>query len=141
VATIVGPRIAERLGSKIRAVVVTQGASVLFLLLMGFSPLFWLSGAAFLIRSALMNMSNPLYSAFTMEQTPERERGAVNSLLQLMWEVGWTAGPYISGVVQARYGFAPLFVGTATLYGLAIGLTWVFFRNTEVQAKPASATV
>jgi predicted MFS family arabinose efflux permease len=58
-----------------------------------------------------------------MEQTPERERGAVNSVMQLMWEVGWTVGPYLSGVVQARYGFAPLFISTATLYGIAIGLT------------------
>jgi MFS family permease len=133
VATVIGPRIAERLGSKIKAVVFTQGASLVFLLIMGFAPvsMFWLSGLAFLIRGALMNMSSPLYSAFAMEQTPERERGAVNSVMTLMWEVGWTVGPYLSGVVQARYGFAPLFLSTAILYGIAIGLTWVFFRNTE----------
>lgn len=140
VATLVGPRSAELLGSKIKAVVVTQGASVIMLLLMGFAPVFWLSGAAFLVRSALMNMSNPLYSAFSMEQTPEREHGAVNSVMALMWEVGWTVGPYLSGVVQARYGFAPLFVSTATLYGLAIGLTWLFFRNAEAQRASASVS-
>jgi MFS family permease len=139
VATVVGPRIAERLGSKIKAVVVTQGTSIVFLLLMGFSPVFGLSGVAFLIRGALMNMSNPLYSAFAMEQTAERERGAVNSMLQLMWEVGWTVGPYISGVVQERYGFAPLFAATALLYSAAIGLTWLFFRNTETKVKVAQA--
>lgn len=135
-ATVVGPRIAERLGSKIRAVVFTQGGSLLFLLVMGFAPVYWIAGAAFLVRGALMNMSNPLYSAFAMEQTPERERGAVNSVMQLMWEVGWTVGPYLSGVVQARYGFAPLFLSTATLYGIAIGLTWLFFRNTERTSAP-----
>jgi len=136
VATVIGPRIAERLGGKIKAVVFTQGGSLLFLLMMGFAPLFWISGLAFLIRGALMNLSNPLYSAFAMEQTPERERGAVNSVMQLMWEVGWTVGPYLSGVVQARYGFAPLFLSTATLYGLAIGLTWVFFRSAEQPPVP-----
>lgn len=140
VATLVGPRIAERLGSKIKAVVATQGASVLFLLMMGFVPAYWIAAVAFLIRGALMNMSNPLYSTFTMEQTPERERGTVNSMLQLTWEVGWTVGPYLSGVVQARYGFAPLFLGTATLYSLAIGLTWLFFHDTEARAKAAAAT-
>jgi MFS family permease len=136
-ATVVGPRIAERLGGKIRAVVFTQGGSLLFLLVMGFTPVYWLSGFAFLIRGALMNMSNPLYSAFAMEQTPERERGAVNSVMQLMWEVGWTVGPYLSGVVQARYGFSPLFISTACLYGIAIGLTWLFFRHAE--QTPAAA--
>ena len=139
VATLVGPRIAERLGSKIKAVVATQGASVLFLLVMGFAPAYWIAAVAFLIRGALMNMSNPLYSTFTMEQMPERERGTVNSMLQLTWEVGWTVGPYVSGVVQARYGFAPLFLSTATLYGVAIGLTWLFFHDTEAQAKSAAA--
>ena len=136
VATVIGPRIAARLGSKIKAVVFTQAGSLLFLLVMGFTPVLWISGFAFLIRGALMNMSNPLYSAFAMEQTPERERGAVNSVMQLMWEVGWTVGPYLSGVVQARYGFAPLFLSTAILYGIAIGLTWVFFRSAEQPPVP-----
>ncbi len=137
-ATVVGPRLAERLGGKVRAVVFTQGASVAFLLLVGFAPAFWLSGLAFLIRGALMNMSNPLYSAFAMERTPERERAAVNSVMQLMWEVGWTVGPYLSGVVQARYGFAPLFLSTAVLYSLAIVLTWAFFHNAETQTLAAA---
>lgn len=136
VATVIGPRLAEWLGGKVRAVVFTQGASLLFLLTMGFSPVFWLSGLAFLVRGALMNLSNPLYSAFAMERTAERERGAVNSMMQLMWEVGWTVGPYLSGVVQARWGFSPLFVATAGLYAAAIGLTWLFFRHAE--AEPAS---
>jgi MFS family permease len=139
VATVIGPGLAERWGGKIKAVVITQAASVVLLLLMGFAPFFWMSGLAFLMRAALMNMSNPLYSAFSMEQTPEQDRGAVNSVMQLMWEVGWTVGPYLSGVVQARWGFSPLFLATALLYGLAIGLTWTFFRHAERPAPlPAS---
>jgi MFS family permease len=133
IATVIGPRLAEWLGGKVRAVVFTQGASLLFLLVMGFSPVFWLSGFAFLVRGALMNLSNPLYAAFAMERTAERERGAVNSMMQLMWEVGWTVGPYLSGVVQARWGFSPLFIATASLYGVAIGLTWLFFHHAETK--------
>jgi predicted MFS family arabinose efflux permease len=57
--------------------------------------------------------------------------------MALMWEVGWTVGPYLSGVVQARYGFAPLFVSTAVLYSLAVVLTWVFFRGAEARPEPA----
>ncbi len=132
-ATVIGPRLAEGLGGKIKTIVVTQGISIFFLLIIGFAPVFWMSGGAFLVRSALMNMSNPLYSAFAMEQTPERERAAVNSVMALMWEVGWAVGPYLSGVVQARWGFAPLFISTAVLYTLAIGLTWLFFRDKETE--------
>jgi len=137
VATLIGPRLAEGLGSKVRTVVVTQGFSIAFLLLLGFTPNVWLAGLAFLLRGALMNMSSPLYSAFAMEQTPEHERAAVNSVLTLMWQVGWAVGPYLSGLVQAGYGFAPLFVATAVLYLAATALMWLFFRQAE--ARPEAA--
>jgi len=138
VATVIGPSIAARLNSKIKAVVFTQAASLFFLLLMGFVPSFWVAGGSFLLRAALMNMASPLYSAFAMENTVERERGAVNSVMSLMWEVGWTVGPYFSGVVQARWGFGPLFVLTSILYAIAIALTWQFFHRTEAEARLAA---
>lgn len=133
VATFLGPWLARQVGGKIRAVVATQGLSLFFLLILGFVPVFPIAGLAFLARAALMNMSNPLYSAFSMEQIPERERGAVNSMLQMTWEIGWAVGPYLSGVVQQRYGFAPLFLSTAFLYGLSTGLVWRFFKDAEAQ--------
>lgn len=141
VASIIAPRLAERLGSKIKAVVMTQGLSLLFLLILGFTPVLPLAALAFLARGALMNMSSPLYSAFTMEQVAERERGAVNSMLQMMWEIGWTVGPYLSGVVQQRYGFTPLFLSTATLYGVAIWLTWTFFGKAEATSPELQMVV
>jgi MFS family permease len=137
VATLIGPKLAEALESKVKAVVVTQGLSIAFLLLLGFAPNVWLAGLAFLIRGALMNMSNPLYSSFAMEQTAEHERAAVNSVLTLMWQVGWAVGPYLSGLVQAGYGFAPLFVTTASLYAVATALMWMFFRQVETRPQPA----
>ena len=139
VATVIGPALAQRLGSKIRTVVLVQGASLFFLQVLGFVPVFWVAGGSFLLRAALMNMASPLYSAFAMENTAERERGAVNSVMTLMWEVGWTVGPYLSGVVQARWGFSPLFVLTGLLYALAISLTWRFFGRTEAEAEAARA--
>lgn len=138
VATLIGPKLAEALDSKIRAVVVTQGLSIAFLLLLGFAPNVWLAGLAFLVRGALMNMSSPLYSSFVMEQTVEHERAAVNGVLTLMWQAGWAVGPYLSGVVQAGYGFAPLFIATAALYAVATALMWLFFRQVESRPEPAS---
>lgn len=139
-ASVVGPKIAERVGGKIRAVVLTQGLSLPFLLLIGFSGVLPIAALAFLMRGALMNVSSPLYSAFAMEAVSERERGAVNSVMQLTWEVGWTVGPYLSGVVQQRAGFAPLFLSTSILYGVAITLTWAFHGRAEARlAEAASA--
>ena len=84
-----------------------------------------------------MNMSAPLYSAFSMEQTPEREQGVVSSVMNVAWQIGWSVGPYLSGLVQVRYGFTPLFLTTTVLYLFAIGLMWRFFSRTENVSVPA----
>jgi predicted MFS family arabinose efflux permease len=128
IACIIGPRLVGNLGGKVRTVVFGQGVSLVFLLLIGFSPWPWLAVIGFLVRGAMMNMVAPLFDAFALEQSHESEHGAVNSIRNLAWNVGWTVGPYISGLVQQRYGFSPLFVSTAVLYALGIGLTWIFFR-------------
>ncbi len=131
VGSVIGPRLATKLGGKIRAVVLTQGGSLAFLMLVGFSPFLWLVSISFLLRGTLMNMAVPLYHAFAMQQIQEREQGTVNSVIELAWQVGWAVGPYISGLVQASYGFTPLFLATATLYAASIGSTWVFFHKHE----------
>jgi predicted MFS family arabinose efflux permease len=128
VACLVAPRLVGNLGGKIRTVVIGQGISLIFLLAIGFSPWPWLAVIGFLVRGALMNMVAPLFDAFALELTHESEHGAVNSVRNLAWNVGWAVGPYISGVVQQRWGFAPLFINTAVLYALSIFLTWIFFR-------------
>ena len=141
VGSIAAPRLSTRLGGKVRAIVVTQSASLVFLLMAGFAPLLWLSSIGFLVRTMLMNMASPLYAAFCMERTPEQHHGLVNSFLNLSWNIGWAVGPYISGVVQERYGFAPLFITTAILYGAAVLLTWGFFQGMDNLPLPPQPIV
>jgi predicted MFS family arabinose efflux permease len=131
IGSIIGPRLTTQLGGKIRTVAFTQLASVVFMLMIGFVPSLWIAGFSVLMRSALMNMSSPLYSAFCMEQTPEHQQGFVSSVMNVAWQVGWSVGPFVSGLVQVRYGFAPLFITTTVLYLLAVSVMWRFFRNTE----------
>jgi MFS family permease len=128
IASFIGPRLVGNLGGKIRMIVLVQAISLVFLLIMGFSSLLWLAVIGFLVRGTLMNMVAPLFDAFAMEQTPEAEQGAVNSIRAWAWNAGWAVGPYISGLVQERWGFMPLFVTTGILYAIGIGLTWIFFR-------------
>jgi MFS family permease len=139
VGSLIGPRLAVRLGGKVRAVTLTQFSSLVFLMLIGFSPFYWLAAVGFLMRTMLMNMATPLYSAFCMEQVPERDQGVVNSVLNISWQMGWSVGPYISGLVQENYGFTPLFLATGALYLIAILTMWSFFQKAEraMQALPA----
>ncbi|MCX6038224.1 MAG: MFS transporter, partial [Chloroflexi bacterium] len=61
IACIIGPRLVGNLGGKVRMVVLGQAASLVFLLLIGFSPWPWLAVIGFLLRGALMNMVAPLF--------------------------------------------------------------------------------
>jgi MFS family permease len=127
IGTLVGPLLIDALGSKIRAVVFTTTVSLGFLLLVGFSKLGWLAALGFLGRGVFISIGMSLYAAYSMEQIAPAEQGAVNSLLNICWQVGWVVGPYVSGVVQTNYGFTPLFVAAGILYGLAVILVWGFF--------------
>lgn len=141
IGSLVGPRLTTRLGGKIRTVAFTQFSSVLFMLMIGFVPWLWIAGFAFLMRAALMNMAAPLYSAFCMEQTPEHQQGLTSSVLNIAWQIGWSVGPYISGVVQEQYGFTPLFIATTFLYLLAISVMWRFFHDAERVQLSSTAAV
>lgn len=131
VATVIGPRVAQRMNSKIATVVLTQGLSLVFLVMLGFTPFPWLAAVSFLARGTFMNMAHPLYNTFSMEQFNPSQQGVANSVINLAWTAGWAVGPYISGIVQTRYGYDPLFVATSSLYAVAIGLSFVFFYRME----------
>jgi predicted MFS family arabinose efflux permease len=132
VATLAAPLLAQRWG-KIRSVALAQAASLPFLLIIGFAPSLPLAVLAFWFRGALMNLGGPIYSAFTMEHVTKDERATVNAFSSVTWNIGWAVCPYLSGLVQQRWGFGPLFVMTSVLYGLAAALTYVFFAGGELR--------
>ncbi len=131
IGSILGPRLVKKFNSKIRVVVMTQASSLVFLLILAFSPFAWLAAIGYLLRGMLMNMAVPLYNAFCMENVAENEQGVVNSLISNSWTAGWAIGPFLSGLIQIRYGFQPLFLITATIYMLSILSTWIFFGKYE----------
>jgi MFS family permease len=139
VATLASPLLAERWG-RIRSLVLTQLVSIPFLLLIGFSGMFWVATTAFWVRAALMNMGNPLYSAFAMQQFTERERATVSGLMGMSWNIGWTLGPYLSGYMQEHpaIGFKPIFLVTCTLYIVASLLERAFFQRLDDRQRRAA---
>jgi len=135
---LIAPPLADRMG-KIQLVVITQGISIPFLVIMGFAPMFWMSAAAYYVRLALMNMSTPVYQTFVMEHVESSARATVASLVSMSWNFGWAFSPTISGWLQVNYGFAPPMLGTLILYTLSVFLYWAFFWRGE--KKPESVLV
>jgi MFS family permease len=137
---LVAPPLADRMG-KIKLVVITQGLSIPFLILLGFAPWFWVSAAAYYVRVALMNMSGPVYQTFVMERVEPSARATVASLVSMSWNFGWAFSPTISGLLQVRYGFGPPFLGTIILYTISVVLYWAFFWRKTPVVSTASAVV
>lgn len=139
IGLLLAPPLADRFG-KIQMVVVTQALSIPFLFLLGFSPAFFLSAAAYYVRLTLMNMSGPVYQTFVMEKVDPSARATVASLVSMANNVGWAFSPQISGWIQVNYGFKPAFAATIFFYVVAIYLYWRYFWYKDHQNRSVTFT-
>ncbi|MCL4504505.1 MAG: MFS transporter [Chloroflexi bacterium] len=116
--TLAGPFAARALG-RARAVALGAFFSAACLILIGFGNVFAIAAAVVVLRAGLFNMTLPLYRALVIDHTPPHEYVVVNLIYSTAVNVGPTVAPSISGYVQDRAGFAPLFVAAAALYAVA----------------------
>lgn len=142
-AILAQPALARRFG-RIRSVVIVQGASIPFLVVLGFSPVLWLVIAAMAVRNSLMNAGNPILNAFAMDQVAPGERATLAALMSLLWSVGWViAGAYYSvvhAVLPFDAGYAVNFATIIGLYSIGTLLYWRWFSKTEAPPSEAGAT-
>ena len=142
VAILLQPRLARRFG-QITSVVIVQGASIPFLVVLGFSPVIWTVIAAMAVRNSLMNAGNPIFNAFAMEQVTPSERATLAAAMSVLWQVGWVIGGTWYALLQASLGFeagyAVAFLTIITLYTIATSLYWIWFRGTDRKVLAARA--
>lgn len=143
-AILVQPRLARRFG-QITSVVLVQGASIPFLVVLGFSPVLWTVVLAMAVRSSLMNAGNPIFNAFAMETVDPAERATLSAAMSVLWQLGWVIGGLWYASLQATVGFdlgyAVNFVTIITLYSVATALYWVWFHDRDRRREPVRAAV
>ncbi len=136
-----GPPLVERLG-KIKSVLVSQYASVPFLILLGSGAylvptglvsanvFFYVAAFAYIMRLALMNLANPIYQTFMLETVSEDAQALTMSLSAISFQFGWFLMPQISGWLQVKFepfGFVYVFSIVVALYLLGTTMQWVLF--------------
>jgi MFS family permease len=140
-AILAQPAIARRFG-RIGSIVLVQGASIPFLVVLGFSPLLWSVVMALAVRNSLMNAGSPIFDAFAMEKVSAGERATLSGLMTLLWSLGWTIAPIYYSTLQAGLGFdrgyAVDFATIIVLYTIATALLWRWFHHTDREARAAS---
>ncbi len=82
-------------------------------------PIFWPAAIGLFLRSVFISASYPQNDALIMRATPISQRGLAMSLLSVLWSGGWAITSLISGWVQLRWGFTPVFMVAAISYILS----------------------
>ncbi|MBI2252631.1 MAG: MFS transporter, partial [Armatimonadetes bacterium] len=140
-ATLAQPILSDKMG-KINSVILVQAISIPFIFILGFSNIFWLVGTALLIRGALMNMGNPIYNVFAMENLSSNQRVTFSSLELFLWNIGWAVSSWFSGIIRFKMGvvkgFSINFILMATLYLFCTSLIYLYFGRQRGNKAAAS---
>jgi MFS family permease len=137
IGSLFAPTIARKFGSKTQVMYLSVLIGMIFLMVMGFSPVLWLSVLGFLLRFLFMFTYSPLYPSFVMENCEANERGTVNSAMEICFRVGWAVSPYFAGILMTKYGFSPIFLLGGFFYICTSLVIWSFFRPIEWKKKPS----
>lgn len=130
VLTLIAPLVALRIG-KINTITATRLISIPLLLVIGLSNLLPLVALLYLFRQGMMDMSLGIFQVFSMEAVPRQRRGLANSVYQVAAQVAPALTTPLGGLIIARSGYTPVFVGGALFYLLAIALLWGRFGRRE----------
>jgi MFS family permease len=138
IAILAQPALARRFG-RIASIVLVQGASIPFLVVLGFSPVLWTVVIALTVRNSLMNAGNPIFDAFSMERVSPAERATLAAGMTLLWSLGWTIAPLYYSQLQATLGFtagyAVDFITIIVLYTVSTALLWSWFHSGDHMAN------
>ncbi len=122
--------LADRYG-QIELIVVNQLVSVTLLFVLSTYPPVFLAFSTLVIRNAVMNGVGPIANAVLMEYTPRIQRAKITALNQVSWQVSFSIGNIIGGIVVDSIGFRIPIITTASLYLISTILYWQIRRVIE----------
>lgn len=134
------PILTEWLG-KVKVVAMVQLSSIPFLLLFTSTPVLTIAAFGYIMRSAIMNMSNPVLSSFNMEVVSEDQRATVNSLIWMSCYTCVGLSTYAGGLMMAHNYYSLPFLLTCILYVVATVLYYLFFEKMEKEQKNLKISV
>ena len=124
------PRLATRFG-QMRAIILTTGSSMLFMLSMAFIPIFALAAGVYIVRAALMNMAGPLIDSFSMSIFPAEQRGLVSALSNITFRLPNSLSTYFGGFILGLGLLQLPFFIASTFYIIGLTAFYIFFVATK----------
>lgn len=131
VATLASPPLAKKIGL-VKAIVVTQGLSTLFMFLTPLQPDYLSASFVYTIRAFLMNMASPLQQSMIMGLVAEDERGAASGVSAAFWRLPNALSTSIGASLMGIGLLSTPFFLAGTFYIISIALFWIFFNKTKM---------
>lgn len=121
------PRLARRLGLA-GTIVVTELASLPFLVMIPMATNLPAAAVLFWIRGMLMNMSWPVYNQLSMEGLPAHDKPLVAGWVRFGWSIAWLGGSAVGGRLMEHSYTEPYFYAAA-LYAAGATATFLLLRR------------
>ncbi len=135
VGYLIAPTIAKKIQTTI-AITLLNLLSIPFLVLLAFTTSPAVAVFAFIARAMLINATHPLSSRLLMEITPQEHRGKSLAVIGIIWGLGWTIGPPLSGTwINANQSYKEPFLATSFLYLLTTTMYYIFFRKVKFKEE------
>ena len=127
VANLFAPRLSEKIGP-VATITFTQALSMLPLATIPFLTTFSWVAVMYVTRTALMNMSTPILTAYTMSVVSPDERASTSGVITMAWNGTYAVGTMLSGILMRIHLDFP-FYGSLLFYTLASIIFYLCFRG------------
>lgn len=134
ISNLFAPRLSSKFGH-VRAIVLSQGFSTIFLFLLPFSPMFALAGLLYIIRTVTMNMANPLQTSFIMSLVNKQERGLASGLSSAFWRLPHSLSSYLGAYLMGEKLIDLPFYICTLLYMISISYFWMKFKDVRIRKE------
>ncbi len=128
------PFLSERIGA-VKTIVFTQLSSTIFLFIIPFIPSFFMVSIIYIIRSFLMNMSNPAENALILGIVHPEERATVSSIGSIFWRLPNSISTFIGAWIMHNFSLSMPFILCTIFYIISISFFFYSFRNYEIYTK------
>lgn len=127
VANLFAPRLSEKIGPVV-TITFTQALSMLPLATIPFLTAFSWVAVMYVARTALMNMSTPILTAYTMSVVSSDERASTSGVITMAWNGTYAIGTMLSGILMRIHLDFP-FYGSLLFYTLSSIIFYMCFRG------------
>ena len=142
IGAFLAPFVVARLG-EVASIFWTRLAAIPFILLIGYAPalatpeaVVSLAGLAWVLRTTLFNMSNPVMDSFSMGQLQPSERATFVGISSMFSSALAAVSAYLGASLMAGGDYRTPFIAMAVAYLISTYLFIRWFRGTEGLSDP-----